>query len=177
MKTISLTTAVLLTLKSFASDTFSIFNITRAIREDVNDGEYEISGSGRTVSHDEVKSIFIELLDDVIGDQYDVSDSGRGYREFRKTQALTPIANLPVAIQTPSLPATLPNPTPIKLSTEAQGIIGKYLGNNGPATMKQIQSRLKGHPYTCKDLAEYLDSIGLINRTTKTDAHSKIWTL
>ncbi len=172
MKQITLTTAVLLTLKSFANDTFSVFNITRAIREDVSDGEYELTGLGTTVFHDSVKTIFIELLDNVLGGEYETSDSGRGYREFRKAQNVTPIANLPITNPT----VTPISNTSLTISTEAQRIIGTYLGNNGPATMKQLQSRLKGHPYTCKDLAEYLESIGLINTSTKSDNHSKIWT-
>lgn len=171
MKTISLTTAVLLTLKSFADDTFSAFNITRAIRDDVQDGEYELTGLGTTVFHDAVKTSFFELLDNVLGDEYETSDSGRGYREFRKVQSVTPVANIPVATPAVALPISL------TVTPEAQRVIGTYLGNNGPATMKQLQSRLKGHPYTCKDLAEYLDSLGLIDKTTKTHAHSKIRTL
>jgi hypothetical protein len=171
----------LATLKSFQHDTFSVFNITRAIREDVQDEEYEITGLGKTIFHDAVKTIFFELMDNVIGDIYETSDSGRGYREFRladsskiNTPVLnTPIANLPVA---PAFVPT-PNPTILSVSPEAQRIIGTYLGNNGPATMKQLQSRLKGHPYTCKDLSEYLDSIGLIDKTTKTHTPSKIRTL
>lgn len=173
-KNITLTTAILLTLKSFGDDTFSAFNITRAIREDIQDGEYELTGLGHTVFHDTVKSIFIELLDNVLGGEYETSDSGRGYREFRKSQNVTPIANLPT---TPDSLITPLNNISLTISSEAQRIIGTYLGNNGSATMKKLQSRLKGHPYTCKDLAEYLDSIGLINKTTKCDYHSKIRTL
>lgn len=176
MKTITLTTAVLAAVKAFRGDIFSIFNITRSIREDVESGTYELTGSGRTVYHDDVKAIFEELMDNVYGSQYQTRDSGRGYREFQlivqgqTAQCPAPGCTNPVTTScaTPSCPQA------VQPLDAVRDNITQYLRDNGPRTMKQIQSRLKGFSTTCEDLATYLSKLGLVDSTTKANAPSKI---
>lgn len=184
MKQITLTTAVLAATKNFRDDIFSIYNITRSIREDVESGDYEIVGSGRTVLHDEVKAAFLELMEHVYGNEYQTRDSGRGYREFQrisKTQAAQCSApgcsnTATTSCAAPACPQVAPqtSQTTSSFPNDVKKSITDYLSKNGPRTMKQIQSRLKGFSCTCEDLATYLGNLGLVDKSTTNNAPSKV---
>lgn len=182
MKSITLTTAVLAAVKNFRDDVFSIFNITRSIREDVDNGDYEIAGSGRTVLHDDVKNAFLELMDNVYGNDYSTRDSGRGYREFQRTAGQTQSQSQAQPAKCPAPGCTNPNTTSCAAPQCPQAspldsvkdTITSYLRSNGPRTMKQIQSRLKGFTTTCEDLATYLENLGIVDKSTVGNAPSKV---
>jgi hypothetical protein len=165
MKQISTTTAILLAINTFGDSPFSIYDITRAIRKNVKDGEYELRYEFDNVEHDYIKDYFTELLDAGLLDHYYARNNPLGYREFCKT---IPNTNTPVA-------PTSPTPTAVvqaamattNIPVDVQKKIYSYLKNNGQVTTKMIQSRLKGHPYTCKDIYEFLDKINLIHPNSK----------
>ena len=189
MKQITLTTAVLAAVKNFRDDVFSIFNITRSIREDIENGDYDIikgnpiGANGKTqVLHADVKDIFIELLDNVYGNDYSVRDSGRGYREFQRTVAVGQTQTQVQPAKCPAPGCTNPNTTSCAAPQCPQAspldcvkdTITSYLRSNGPRTMKQIQSRLKGFTTTCEDLATYLENLGIVDNSTVGNAPSKV---
>ena len=165
MKRITLTTAILMAIKAFGNLKFSIHNITTWSRDEVNNGNFEVYYLGDTIPHSEVKETFEEIVDCGLLDDYSKGYEN-GYRVYSKQNdedqgdANTPQAYTP---QT-----TIP--------TDVQLIIYNYMKNNGPVTMKQIQSRLKGHPYTCAEIADFLDKIKLIDPVSKILPISKMMT-
>ena len=179
MKQITLQTAVLAAVKNFRDDIFSIFNITRSIREDVANGSYELTSYGTSVNHDNVKEAFLELMENVYSNEYQVRDSGRGYREFQKiaqTQTVTPCVAPGCTNPSTTSCATPQCPQASSFPKDVTDCITAYLRNNGPRTMKQIQSRLKGFSTTCEDLASYLANLGLVDKSTACNPPSKVKT-
>lgn len=170
MKQISTTTAILLAINTFGDSPFSIYDITKTIRKNVGDGEYELRYDF-DVEHDNIKDYFTELVDEGLLDGYYVKYNSGGYREFCKnpttiTQAqTTPTAMVQAAMATTNIPV------------DVQKKIYAYLKNNGAVTTKQIQSRLKGHPYTCSEIFDFLNKIRLIDPNTVTSPVSQRVTL
>ena len=170
MKTMTMTTAVLLAIKSFGTTPFSIYNITAEIRDNVNSSRYELAIFEDDVNHEDVKEHFQELVDNGLLDDYYTNYNPAGYREFC---TVDPTLSNPVA--SVNIPAAVANTT---IPTDIQLKIYKYLKNRGPATMKQIQSRLKGQPYTCKDIYDLLNNIGLIDpNSSQYDSTSQKFTV
>ena len=174
MKTISATIAILLAIKEFGDTPFSIWNITKNIRKNVRDGGYELEDWGDDVEHDMVKENFIKILDSSLLDDYYVHNNPNGYREYSKNI----INQLPTA--------TIPDPTSVVQSAMATTVLPKdvqlkiysYLkGRKYSATMKQIQSRLKGHNYTCQELKDFLNKINLIDPQSLDYPTSQAWTV
>jgi hypothetical protein len=166
MKTLNIVTAILLNIKSFGSDPFSIYDITKSIRLDVADESYELSDFGDLVEHETVKENFLELLENGLLDSYTVSHNPAGYREYQVNDGSSPSPQQTATVQ----PLT-------NIPTDVQLIIYKYMKNTGPVTMKQIQSRLKGHSYTCKDIKEFLEKINLIDTNSKNYPDSQKFTV
>jgi hypothetical protein len=174
MKHISTTTAILLAINEFGDNPFSIYNITKSIRKSVRDGAYELRYYFDDVEHDLVKDYFLELIDNGLLDHYYVRNNPNGYREYSKT--------IPNVIPK----ATIPDPTAVVQNAMATTILPKevqlkiytYLKGRGySATMKQIQSRLKGHSYTCQEIKDFLDKINLIDPNSATLPTSQTWTV
>ncbi len=167
-----MTTAVLLAIKSFGTTKFSIYNITKEIRGSINNGDYELFVYGDDVEHDTVKEHFLELLNGGILDGVNETHNPNGYREYQfgiVCPTTIPQAN---ASPTDTLKAKTTAVVQAAMAstvipTDVQLKIYDYLKNNSPVTTKQIQSRLKGHPYTCKDIYEFLDKINLIDPNSK----------
>jgi hypothetical protein len=173
MKQISTTTAILLAIKEFGDNPFSIYNITKTIRKNVRDGEYELRYDFDNVEHDAVKGYFVELVDNGLLDDYYVRNNPNGYREFAK-----------------SIPTNVPNTSPVDpntivqnamattvLPTDVQVKIYNYMKNNGPVSMKRIQSRLKGYKYTCAEIKDFLDKINLVDPQSTAYPTSQVWTV
>lgn len=159
-----MTVAILLAIKEFGDNIFSVHNITTHIRDQINMGSYELRDTLDKVSHNDVKDYFSELVENGFLSDYMVRHNPSGYREFSKNPTN----------------ATNTQPTPVsttKIPTDIQVIVYKYMKNNGPVTIKQIQSRLKGHPYTCEDIAQFLDKINLIDPVSKILPYSRMSTV
>lgn len=172
MKTINIITAILSTVNSFGNDVFSIYNVTRAIREDVNDGSYLLEEYDDFVDHDIVKKYFIELIENNALVGYSERYNQTGYREYIKDDA--PVLNTPVV-------STLPNVAQIsqnsKIPFDVQKKMYQYIKDNGPVTMKQIQSRLKGFSCTCSLLKDFLSKLNLVDPKTLANPDSKVYTV
>lgn len=164
-------TAILATINSFGTDSFSIFNITRAIREDVNNGLYSLEEYDDIVDHETVKKYFMELINNGILNDYTVSYNTIGYREYSKNGTVT----------TPAPQTILPNVAQISQNSvfpfDIQRKMYQYIRDNGPVTMKQIQSRLKGFSCTCEDLKSFLSKLNLIDPNTSVNPPSKVSTV
>jgi hypothetical protein len=178
MKQISTTTAILLVINAFGDSPFSIWDITKSIREDVRNGEYELRYEHNNVGHDMVKDYFLELVDNGLLDDFYVRNNPNGYREFSR--------NIPNVIPKTTTPkTTTPDPTAVVqnamnttvLPKDVQLKIYTYLKNNGPSSMKKIQSRLKGYPYTCQEIKEFLDKINLIDPQSSAYSTSQAFTV
>lgn len=180
MKEMYLNTAILLAIKSYGDTPFSMYDITLKIREDVNNGDYELKEYGTEVLHSEVKEFFLDLINNNLMELSTDYDPMNGYREFTNKKDNTPTVTV--------IPKT-PSPTPVNLSpapktpktcsipTDVQVKIYKYLKGNGPTKIKSIQSRLKGYPYTCKDIKEFLNKINLIDPATANAPASLTYTV
>lgn len=180
MNKISIYTAVVMSLKAIGDDPFSIHNITTMIREELAQGNYELS-SGPVIFHEEVKDAFLELMGNVYADQYLTRHAAGGYREFKRdnsrvtntvSQPTTPVAPTPTAPITlnPNTPACL---TPNGFGATLTNMILSYLAN-GPKTTKQIQSRFKSHKLTCEEIAKFLEVCNMIDTSTKTLPFSRM---
>jgi len=178
MKQISTTTAILLTINEFGNTPFSIYDITKSIRQNVRDKNYTLRYEFDNVEHDMVKDHFMELVDNGLFDDFYVRSNPNGYREFSKT--------IPTVIPSSTVPRkTLDVTTKVQnamnttvLPTDVQLKIYTYLKGRGySATMKQIQSRLKGHSYTCQEIKDFLDKINLIDPVSTTLPTSQAWTV
>lgn len=163
MKTLKITTAILLAIKGFGTSQFTIYDITRTIRNDTSSGAYEVYSYGDDIDHDMVKEEFMELwVNGVLGGIL-LSYNPSGYREYQWVGA-----NQPQPPQTTMTPTTVVQTAMATTSIpkDVQVKIYAYLKNNGPATMKQIQSRLKGYSYTCQEIRDFLQVLNLIEPQT-----------
>jgi hypothetical protein len=178
MKQIQLITAILLAIKEFGTDKFSIYDITTNIRTSIRNCEYVLSFDGLfmqvDIKHDEVKRLFEELYTNDLLSNYDKSFNSQGYREYQLNDVFD--TDLDDSNDLTGIPVT---PSPVKLTVddiknacassgipfEVQKKIYSYIKNNGPVTMKQIQSRLKG-PFTCSELLDFLSKINLVDTNT-----------
>lgn len=178
MKTINVITAILATINGFGNDVFSIYNITRSIRDDVNDELYQLEDYVDDVQHDVVKLYFNQLLDNGILNDYSVRYNVLGYREYVKTD----VTQVQVQVQPQAQPQNnLPNVSQISQNSvfpfDVQRKMYSYIKNNGPVTMKMIQSRLKGHSCTCDQLKDFLSQLNLVDPNTVANPSSKVRTV
>lgn len=151
MKQINITTAVLLAIKGFEDENFSIYDVTKEIRSCV-DKDYTIFGNSGNVPHNFVKFIFTELLENDLLSDYDAENSPNGYRVFSLADSkLVPTPSQPLPVRTLIQP---------KMSLGDQSLIINYVVKHGPVTMKQVQSRMKGSSYTCQEINDFLSSVG-----------------
>lgn len=163
MKTIRITTAIFLAIKELETTGFSIYELTKNIRERVNDGDYYLYEYGNDVQHDMVREHFLEFNNEGLLSHLDMTVR-HGYRQY--------ISNIPVTA-TPT-PTMVPIPCSVivqnaiastNIPTDVQLKIYTYLKNSGVVSTKMIQSRLKGHNYTCEDIYKFLNDIKLMNTT------------
>jgi len=175
MKNISAITAILLALKNIRTVEFSIYNITLEIRDQMYLGIYQID-SANFISHEEVKKNFEELQSMGLLDDYTVSHNPRGYRRYQLKQVMvnTPDASVPTPTQSTLVRVQAISRASI-IPMDIQKKIYTYLKGNGSVSMKQIQSRLKNQPYTCKDIKTFLGQLQLIdpNTTALPDSQAK----
>jgi len=162
-----------LAIAEFGDNPFSIWNITKTIRKNVRNGEYELKHYLDDVPHDMVKEYFTELLDGGILNDYYVRNNPSGYREFAKTMPTNVPSTTPVdpttIVQSAMATTVLP--------TDVQVKIYNYMKNNGPVSMKKIQSRLKGYNYTCSEIKDFLDKINLVDPQSSAYPTSQAWTV
>lgn len=164
MKTIQTTTAILMAIKSFGAKKFSIWDVTKEIRIKLLNFEYELDRdyNENNVYHEDVKELFLELLENGILEGIDETHNPSGYREYQFGVAS------PTTIPPQSTNGSITNTVQVAMTSttipvDVQKKIYSYLKTHGVVTTKQIQSRLKGHPYTCKEIYEFLNNIKLIS--------------
>tara|TARA_R110002167_G_scaffold98020_3_gene258273 strand:- start:11076 stop:11582 length:507 start_codon:yes stop_codon:yes gene_type:complete len=168
MKQINITTAVLLAIKGFEDENFSIYDVTKEIRSCV-DKDYSIFGSSGNVPHDFVKFIFTELLENDLLSDYDAENSPNGYRVFSLADSkLVPTPSQPLPTLT-----LIQYPMPLGDQTK----ILNYVDDHSPVTMKRVQSRMKGSSYTCQEIKDFLESMGRLPSNVQDVAVSKVETL
>lgn len=154
MKQIYITTAILAAIKSFGDNGFSIYDITSKIRKDVASEVYTLHAWGNFLYHATVKEWVEELLAENLLNDYAITHHPDGYRVFTKLGNDAPVV-LPA--YTPVDPTTATNSYYMgPITPKVQDLILGYLKGNFPVYVKQVQSRLKGYPYTCKEIKEFL---------------------
>lgn len=178
MQKLHLVTAVLATMSKFHAlkKDFSAHQVTTSLRDEVESGDLTISDVEQTygpnmvsnVVHSEVRDIVDELfklkyIPDYVTRVTTDPITGRSYTLRKYQEEVTPAPSLAtksvaalVGLTTPAQAAPS-NPAPVAAPSLAGPIAHKvyvYLQNRAPGltTMKQIQSRLKGHSITCKEL-------------------------
>jgi hypothetical protein len=169
--------AILDQVDEFVADgkSFSIWDITKSLRDHANNGDISISGcevDGRSynyeVSHDKVKQLFEEMLaDGCVGRLTVLTATNQGYRIF------TPYApSSGVVINSPNYA-----PYPYSSSgtaiddAEAERRIDIYLNGcqqrNQKPTLKQIQCAIKrgGHAsgLTVRQIDDIVENLGYSN--------------
>jgi hypothetical protein len=187
MKQMTLTTAVLLAIKSYNTDTFSIYDLTRAIRQDVNDGEYEIKDLGTDIPHHAVKGVFAELQENgFLDDHLEEVDYAEGYRKFTwqddtihaYTPPPTPVITTNTSmVPNPPLTPTLGSKSFTPITPYVQDLIVKYITSRGITTVKQIQSRLKKYNYTCDTIKDFLLALHVVDPATINNPPSLVKTI
>jgi len=177
---VTLQTAVLLQVKEFANNnqSFSVHDITREVRQKVNNGlleipEVEVSGASFRfdIPHAKVKALFDELW-----------RAGTFAPDFALNRQFTGVyfqyTPVPV-VQTTNVPF-VPAPTPVLSVAQPQvtppasvstGVvedrIQKYLANcssrNFQPTLKQVQSAIKrdvSTGWSCEKIQDYIEGLG-----------------
>lgn len=160
MRSISLVSAILLNISKQGFDKFSIWDLTRGIRDDVNTLKYIIDDRGTNIIHDEVKAKFEEIASLQLSwfQDYDESWNSAGFREYQLPQPTIVVDKNDDDDYNDDDNDINPYIHPADL----QKII-TYMSNQlDPVTVKQVQSRLKGSRYTCSELAAGMEYAGLI---------------
>lgn len=169
-------------LKSNGS--FSAHDVTTAVRESVNAGDYALPGYESTnpafkydVQHDAVKDVIQQLVTNgtmaTLG-MTSINYGGR-FRTFVFDATVTAAAPAPSAVSVAPAPAA-PTPAPVLVvatttaddnsdvsesdSPVAQHIAAYLKQRGASATLKQIQSALKKNGLTCKDLDALCRGLG-----------------
>lgn len=184
---VTLQTAVLEQVKYFASvsRTFSIHDVTTAIRRNVAQGELEIpetevAGSSfrNDIPHSKVKEIFNDLFSTGVFDPYCTFTRKFNGTYFEFTPALVTVP-APAVSAAPAVTVTanVGNSAPVTVTTnvpaspvadaDVKARINTYLDNcrirNFRPTLKQIQSACKrnvGDCPTCEELKLYITNMG-----------------
>lgn len=163
MKIIALQTATMLEISNllFAGAPFSAYDVTQNIRVKVDD-EYDLFDVEKdgdldddgewveftVIEHNKVKAIVHELHENGFIDATKKYNP-KGYIEY-----------IPTAIPVSSNAAS--NTVPIANVSPYYDKINQYLVNNGPATIKQIQSALKIKGLLCEDIAKTLPNSRIV---------------
>ena len=95
--------------------------------------------------------------------------NGAGYRQYTWGGVATPTVSPTVIVQTAMASTNIPK--------DVQAKIYSYLKNRGPSSMKKIQSRLKGHSYTCQEIYDFLNAINLIDKSSTQNTISETYTV
>ncbi len=161
------------TLKSNGS--FSAHDITVAVREAVNEGEYALPGYENPntasdikylVNHDDVKNVLNNLERDGVLANLGLNnvDYSGAYRVYNFDAPVTSTDDADaVATPAPDAAADSDVSADEDVSTDDSPVavrVRAYLDNVGSATLKQVQSTLKVNGLTCKDLATLCDELG-----------------
>ena len=187
IQSVTLQTAVLMQVKEFAQNdkTFSVHDITRCVRQKVNDGELEIPEVEVTgasfrfdIAHAKVKALFDELWRTGVFDpDFSLNRNFNGmYFEYTPSPvsggAYAQIGGAFSQISTtvPSTSPTVTNPvqTNVNDSATVEPRVKHYLANcaarNFRPTLKQVQSAIKrgdvSTGWSCGDLKEMVKRFG-----------------
>ena len=179
---VTLQTAVLMQVKEFANQNqqFSVFDITRTLREKTAQGDLEIpevETSGASfrfdIPHAKVKALFDELWRTGVFDpdftlsrnfngvyfEYTPSAVNQSYAGVSVTPAPAPVATpAPVPSQTAVASAT--NALPVDIQSRVATYLVNCRNRNFRPNLKQVQSAIKrgdaSTGYSCDVLKEYI---------------------
>jgi hypothetical protein len=163
-------------INEFGDNPFSIWDITNSIRDHVNDGDYQLRYEFDNVEHKTVKDFFLEIADSGLIDNYYTKFNVNGYREFCKVNPVSPHPTVVTTRVVPT-PTTTTATVDVRFPPSVQKKMYNYIKNRGPVSMKQIQSRLRDYNYTCQELFDFLNKIGLIDKNTTTTSISEQYTV
>lgn len=174
---------------------FSIFDITRSIRDDVNINKYEVTHHETgTIYHNDVKEVFENLLKDsdlLEFVEYRSSNHDGRYGVYRKSnsyktsdknfnEALCKQIDRVLEVLDGDDDELIPNDrgdgfedsfkVVEDILTEAEAV-KDYIQNKGVVTLKQIQSRLKTKGITCQNILNKLCSLSDVKVTPDKDGH------
>ena len=163
-------TAIALAVEQLRSSSFSAFNVTKKLREQVNAGDIEFSDKspesvdGQTtfrVDHEEVRSVLNELYNLKVVSGLQRRDNGR-YLEYVPctSSPVTPVIPSPyLNIVTTSSPVPTPLPPDALLRQKIQDYLKGRRGQR--VTMKEVQSRFKGVDKKCNQYGALIASMGI----------------
>jgi len=177
LQSVTLQTAVLMQVKEFAatSRAFSVHDITREVRQKVNQGvleipEVEVSGASFRfdIPHTKVKALFDELWHTgVFAPDFALNRNFNGmYFEYTPSPVSTVQVSSFTVSQPPVSTTTSTNPSSA-VTADVGGRIASYLKNcesrNFRPTLKQVQSAIKRDVSTglsCEQIQDYIEGLG-----------------
>ncbi len=164
MNTISLNTAVLVAIQSLVASqkSFSAHDVTKKIRELSNSGQFSIANADtqeldgveyEVIEHSDVRSIVEELWVSGVCEYSGLARkfNGQFYEYFLEDKPRVSVT-AGVAQPSPVSPAGYSPKIPVIQKIE------DYIHNRGSASLKQVQSRLKGLNLTCQDIGKIIQS-------------------
>jgi hypothetical protein len=181
LQTVTLQTAVLMQVKEFANNNkaFSVHDITREVRQKVNQGvleipEVEVAGASFRfdIPHAKVKALFDELWRTGVFDpDFALNRNFNGvYFEYTPSPVNSPSPAASFSVSQPPVasPVASPSASPTFLigKVEVTNRIEKYLDNcetrQFQPTLKQVQSAIKrgnaSTGWSCEDIREIVTS-------------------
>ena len=164
---------------------FSGYDVTSAVRKQVNDGTIRLDGvpfeningkNTQRVSHDDIRAHVRAHLDTV--SSYDRKFNGDYivYSFNGHAPASVPVAVLAAPTARPTL-VIAPNgvTSTAVTSSDLTVKLTTYISGKNSASLKQIQSRFKGEPVTVRDIASLATKAGL-RIDFKTPYHASVVT-
>lgn len=190
MKKVTLTVAVTEVLKRFIAShrTFSAFEVTQDLRQQINDGLLEIqglptianpkgTGASQLLTHQAVRLEVRDLVDGLLTPDY----SKRNNRAVQGGTFLGYVSYIQPAAPLPALEPLLSTDllaTPFDTAEQAIAeayVLHRHAEGTLP-TLKAIQSRLKDIDVTCDEIASYFAGKGylVVQPTDTTEAFREI---
>lgn len=173
---LSLQTAVLNQVQEFATNnaTFSIYEITKEIRNKVNQGTWEIpeteivgSSFRNDIPHSRVRNLFYDLWNSgVFDNQFNLNRVFNGnYNEFTPANVVSTIDPAANAVsQTVAPPANNVSSATSPIDARVQLYLNNCKTKGSQPTLKQVQSAIKrrnsGTGISCSDLYNIVVKLG-----------------
>lgn len=188
-KTLTLQSAVILQVKEFANNnqTFSIHDITRALREKSGNNEIEIpevavlgQSFNFEIRADKVKEIFLDLWKTgVFTPDFSLNRQYNGtYFEYTPS-AVTSVNAAPIGVNVPVV-SVAPSPTVTATSSriDKQTVIHKieeYINNHQgqSVTVEKIRAGIKCNGWTCAEIQDIISSFTGVILSINTEYPSK----
>ena len=181
LQSVTLQTAILMQVKEFAAanQQFSVHDVTREVRQKVNNGqleipEVEVSGASFRfdIPHAKVKELFDELWRaGTFAPDFSLNRQFTGvyfqYTPVPVAQNSAPFVPTPSPVLSVAQPAVVPPTATAAPATTVTDRINTYLNNcrarNFQPTLKQVQSAIKrdvSTGWTCEKIQDYIEGLG-----------------